>query len=153
MKPTILCLFLLLTVSHLRAGDSSYRENLLKLRDRCSELETEASDYRKPEPKLSPEKEEEMFRLHGQLLREDPVGMLQDQIYADIRALDAVRTKTSADAALIDTLKDLLASVSGVADQAATRAQAEEHATTLRQFVARRDVAGIRVWSEALPDR
>lgn len=76
-------MFLLLTAAGLRAEDSSYRESLRNLRDRCSELEAEASDYRKPEPRLTPEKEQELFRLQGQLLRDDPVGTLSNQISAD----------------------------------------------------------------------
>jgi len=50
--------------------------------------------------------------------------------------------------ALIETLKNLLAVVSGLDDRASTRAQAEEHATLLRQFVARRDYDGAVRWAE-----
>ena len=153
MKPTILSLLLLLIVPHLRAEDSGYREGLEKLRHRCSQLETEASDYRQPELRLSPEKLQELNQLQGQLLREDPVGTLGDQILADIRALETLRTRTAADTELIENLKDLLAHVSGVADQATTRAQADELASTLRQFVARRDLAGLKAWAKTHPAR
>lgn len=147
MKPIILCLSLFLTAPYLRAEDSSYRQSLEKLRHRCSELQIEESDYRKPKPSLTPEKEQELFRLQGQLLRDDPVAALSSQIDADWRALDALKTKTAADTALIETLKNLQAEVDAATDAATTRAQAVEHATALRQFVARRDVAGIKVWT------
>ena len=153
MKPAILFLFLLAIVPNAGAQDSNYRQNLQKMQDRCSQLEMEANDYRKPDLRLTPEKERELFCLQGQLRREDPVGALRDEIHADIRVLDALPTKTAADTALIETLKNFLADVSGAADLATTRAQAEEHATAMRQFVTRRDVAGLKAWTEAHPAR
>jgi hypothetical protein len=148
MKPIILSLLLLIPVSTAFASDSTYQETLRAVHHRFDELEMLGSDYRKAQPRLSPEQEQERLRLHGQLLRDDPIWVLYNQIDADIEALKAVPTKTDSDAALIDTLKNLLAYVHGHNDQATTRAQADEYARALRQFVARRDYEGIKVWSK-----
>jgi hypothetical protein len=149
MKPTILLLLLLATVPDGLAQDAGYRANLQSLHDRFAALEMVRHDYLKPQPRLSPEQEQERLRLHGQLVRDDPVWVLYEQLDADIKALEAARTKTDSDTGLINTLKNLLATVTGVLDQPTTRAQADEYATALRQFVARRDEAGATAWSKS----
>lgn len=90
-----------------------------------------------------------MLQLHGQLLRDDPIWVLSKQIDADIEALKALPNKTDSDAALIDTLKNLLALVDAHYDEATTRAQADEYARAMRQFVARRDYEGAKAWSKS----
>jgi len=148
MKPIILSLLLFTPVLRAFAADFAYQNTLRTVHDRFAYLEMLNSDYRKPQPRLSPEQEQELFRLHGQLLRDDPIWVLQRQIDADIQALKAVPTKTDSDAALIDTLKNLLAFVSGHDDKATTHAQAVEYARAMRQFVARRDLEGAKAWSK-----
>lgn len=148
MKPIILPVLLLIPGLSAFASDSTYRETLRKVHDRFSYLEMVGSDYRKTQPILSPEQEQERLRLQGQLLRDDPIWVLQKQIDADIEALKALPDKTGSDAALIDTLKNLLAFVSAHDDKATTRAQAEEYAKAMRQFVARRDYEGAKAWSK-----
>ena len=49
----------------------------------------------------------------------------------------------------MEILKDLLAYVSAFEERATTRAQAEQFATALRQFVVRRDVAGASTWAKS----
>ncbi len=149
MKTIILPVFLLIPVLSAFAADSTYQDKLRAAHDRFSYLEMVNSDYRKSQPRLSPEQEQEMLRLHGQLLRDDPIWALQRQISADVDALKAIPTKADPDVALIDTLKNLLAFVSANEDQATSRAQAEEYARTMRQFVARRDYEGAKAWSKS----
>jgi hypothetical protein len=149
MKPTILSLLWIIFALNVCAKEPTYREALQALHDRFAKLEMERHDYRKPEPRLTAEEEQERVRLHGQLLRDDPVWVLIEQMLADIRALEELRTKTEADSVLIETLKDLLAGVAGFSDRATSRAQAEEDARALRQFVVRRDVEGLRAWSKS----
>ena len=81
-------------------------------------------------------------------MTDDPVWALAQQIQADITALVAVHPQTPADAAIIESLKDLLALTSGFMERAATREQAEQFATALRQFVLRRDIAGASAWAK-----
>jgi hypothetical protein len=145
----MLSLLLLSPLLRVSAADSSYRETLTAVHDRFARLEMEANDYRKAQPILSPDQEQEFLRLHGQLLRDDPVWALLRQLYDDIKAVDAIPEKTSADKALLETLKNLLATVSSHAETATTRKQAEEYALALRQFVARRDFEGAKAWSQA----
>jgi hypothetical protein len=146
MKPIILSLLLLIPGSRVFASDSTYQDTLRAVHDRFAYLEMLRSDYRKSEPRLSPEQEQEWLRLHGQLLRDDPVWVLYRQISADIEALKAAPTKTDSDAALIDTLKNLVAFVNEHDEKATTRAQADEYARAMRQFVARRDYEGAKAW-------
>lgn len=148
MKPIILSLLLLTPVLRAFATDSAYQNTLRTVHDRFAYLEMLGSDYRKSEPRLSPEQEQELLRLHGQLLRDDPVWVLCRQIDADIQALKGAPTKTNADAALLDTLKNLLAFVSAHDDKATSRAQADEYARAMRQFVVRRDYEGAKAWSK-----
>ena len=148
MKSIILPLLLLFSGLSAFASDSTYRDTLRKVHDRFAYLEMVGSDYRKPQPILSPEQEQEFLRLQGQLLRDDPIWVLQKQIYADIDALKALPAKTDSDAALIETLKNLFAVVSAHDDRATTRAQAEEYARTMLQFVARRDYEGAKAWAK-----
>lgn len=148
MKPIILSLLLLIPGLRAFASDFTYQDTLRAAHDRFAYLETLRSDYRKSQPILSPEQEQERLRLHGQLLRDDPIWVLYEQINADIQALKAVQTKTDSDAALIDTLRNLLAYVNAHDDKATTRAQADEYARAMRQFVARRDYEGIMAWSK-----
>ncbi|MHA3775426.1 hypothetical protein ACXR0O_28230 [Verrucomicrobiota bacterium sgz303538] len=97
------------------------------------------------------EQEEEYLRLVGQLLIYDPVWALTEQIQADIDALLAVRSRTPADKAALEDLKDFLAITSGI-EPAATRKEAEEITTTLRQFLARRDGRGALAWANRNKD-
>ena len=98
---------------------------------------------------MPPAKEEEYLRLLGKLLTDDPVWALARQIQADIDALSALPARTPADGAIMVSLKDLLAYVSGFLQRATTRAQAEQFATALRQFVVHRDVAGASTWADS----
>jgi hypothetical protein len=149
MKTIILPVFLLIPVLSAFAADSTYQDKLRAAHDRFSYLEMVNSDYRKSQPRLSPEQEEEMLRLHGQLLRDDPIWALHRQLSADIEALKAIPAKTDSDVALIDTLKNLLAVVDADDGKVTTRAQADEFARTMRQFVARRDYEGAKAWSKS----
>lgn len=148
MKPIILSVLSLIPLLSGFASDSTYQDKLRAVHDRFAYLEMLNSDYRKSQPRLSPEQEQELFRLHGQLLRDDPVWVLYRQLSADIEALKAIPTKTDSDAALIDTLKNLLVFVTAHDDKATTRAQADEYARAMRQFVARRDYEGAKAWSK-----
>jgi len=148
MKAIILALLLLSFGLSAFASDPTYQDALRKVHDRFAYLEMLRSDYRKTQPILSPEQEQERLQLHGQLLRDDPVWVLYEQINADVDALKALPTKTESDAALIETLKNLIAFVRAHDDKATTRAQADEYAMSMRQFVARRDYEGAKAWSK-----
>jgi hypothetical protein len=156
MKITILSFMFIALASQtpVQAEDSKYQAELRQARERLQPLEIERADYRKitqeeRRPKLAPAQEAERYRLLGQLLNDDPVWAVAQQIQADLSALVAVIPRPLADAAIVDDLKDLLAITSGLEDRATTQAQAEEFATALRQFLARRDVTGARAWARA----
>jgi hypothetical protein len=148
MKRTILFFLFFSFLPLAWAEDSPYLAALKATHERFRILDAERNDYRRLKPELPPAKEEERLRLLGQLLTDDPVWELSQQIQADITALVAVRPQTPADVAIIESLKDLLACVAGFDERATTRAQAEQFATALRQFVALRDVAGASAWAK-----
>jgi hypothetical protein len=149
MKQTGLYLVFAALAAQVRADDSTYRTAMNLAHERLRILNVERNDYRKREPGLPPEQETERLRLLGQLQTDDPIWALGQQIQADITALADARSQTAADAAIIENLKDLLAITSSFEDRATTRAQAEAFATALRQFVARRDVAGAGTWAKS----
>lgn len=149
MKRSILLFLLLALASHMQAEDSAYRAGLNAAHERLRDLEIERCDYRKTTTGLPTAKEEERLRLLGQVLDDDPVWVLLNQIQADISALVAIRQRTTTDDALVESLKDFLVIVSGFGERATTRPQAEMFATTLRQFIARRDVTGASTWAKS----
>ncbi len=130
------------------AVESPYRAALKTAHERYRQLDAERNDYRKTEPGLPAEKEAEYHRVLGQLLIDDPVWALTEQIQADIDALVTMRSRTPADTAVLEDLKDFLAIMSGLQERATTRKEAEQIATTLRQFIARRDAAGALAWAK-----
>ena len=106
-------------------------------------------DFRKIKLELPPTQREERLRLLGQLVTDDPVWVLAEQIHSDIAALVAIRSRTAADDAIPDSLKDFLAITSGFQERATTRKQAELFSTALRQFIARRDAARASAWAQS----
>ena len=148
MKRAVLSFLFVALLLQAHADDSPYRISLTSSHERYRVLNAERNDYRKPKPGLPPAQEDERLRLLGQLLTEDPVWALQQQLQADIDALLAVHPQTPADAAILSSLKDLLAITSLVEDRPTTRAQAEQFAIALRQFIARRDVDGAHNWAK-----
>lgn len=149
MKHTVLSFLFVALLLPAHAADSPYRAGIQTVRERYQVLDAERNDYRKSEPALPAPKEDEYLRLLGQLSIDDPVWALTKQIQADIDALVAVRSRTPADNAALENLKDFLAITSTVEGRATTRKEAEMSATTLRQFIARRDVAGARTWAKS----
>jgi len=134
------------------ADESAYLPSIKATHKRLSFLEAERRDWRywrKPEPVLPAAQEQERLRLLGQLLTDDPVWTLAQQVQADIWALVALQPRSPADGTAIDALKELLAIIGGFEERATTRTQAEQFATTLRQFVARRDVTGAHTWAKS----
>jgi hypothetical protein len=149
MKHAFLALFSLVVVSHALEDDSKYRADLDATRERLQTLEVERNDYRKLEPQLAPTQEAERLRLIGKLLEEDPVWSISQQLQADISALVKKRDETPQERALHEDLKDLLAITVGVQERTSTREQAEAYAILLRQYIARRDVAGASAWARS----
>jgi len=149
MKPTILTSFLIAFALQSHAEDPTYRTALKFARERFNTLDAEMHDYRKVKPELPPAQQEERLRLLGQLVADDPIWMLSEQLKADISALAAIRSRTPTDDAILDILKEFLAIISGIQDRATTRKQAEQFATALRQFIARRDATGAITWANS----
>lgn len=149
MKSAILSLLFTALLVQASAEDSTYRATLESAHERYHVLDAERNDYRKPKPGLPAAQEEEYLRLLGQLSIDDPVWVITQQMQADIHALVAVRSRTPAESTVLEDLKDLLAITSGVEKRATTRQEAETLATSLRQFIARRDVAGARTWARS----
>ena len=147
MKRAFLIFVFSSLVLHAGGDEPTYLPGLKATHERLRVLEAERHDYRKPKPGLPPAEEEERLRLLGQLLTDDPVWILAQQIQADISALVALRPQSPADVATIDALKELLAITAGFEERATTRAQAEQFAVSLRQFVARRNAAGAKAWA------
>lgn len=141
-KRTILPLLFAISVHQSQAEDSAYRTALNAAHERYRALEMQLHDFRKIKPELPPTQREERLRLLGQLVTDDPVWVLAERIHSDIAALVAIRSRTAADDAILDSLKDFLAITSGFQERATTHKQAELFATALRQFIARRDAAG-----------
>lgn len=151
MKHAIVALLFVMLLLRAQADDTPYRAAVKSAHKRYEVLSRERVDYRKTKPGLPAPQEEEYLRLLGQLSVDDPVWALAQQIQADIDALVAVRSRTPADDAILDNLKDLLAITASVEDRANTREEAERIATVLRQFIIRRDVAGARAWVKSRP--
>jgi hypothetical protein len=150
MKHTFFALLSSLSLAaHAVEHHSEYRADLEATRERLRVLDIERNDYRLEEPALAPAQEEERLRLLGKLLEEDPVWSISQQLQADISALITQAVQTPEERALHDDLKDLLAIAMGVEGRARTRKQAEADATVLRQFIARRDVAGAGAWARS----
>jgi hypothetical protein len=149
MKQAIPAILFLASVLPSPADDSAYRTAIDSAHERFRILEVELHDYRKVVPALPPAQEEERHRLLGQLIADDPVWALAEEIQADISALAAIRQRSPADSDILESLKDLLAITSGFQGRATTRAQAEQFATALRQFVARRDALGASTWAKS----
>jgi hypothetical protein len=82
---------------------------------------------------------------------DDPLWALAQQIQADVQAIVAVASPTKADGESIENLKNFLVITSIVEGRPTTREEAELSATTLRQFITRRDVAGARAWAKLQP--
>lgn len=148
-KRTILPLLFAISVHQSQAGDSAYRTALNAAHERYRALEMQLHDFRKIKPELPPTQREERLRLLGQLVTDDPVWVLAEQIHSDIAALVAIRSRTAADDAILDSLKDFLAITSGFQERATARKQAELFSTALRQFIARRDAAGASAWAQS----
>lgn len=151
MKHTLLFVVFVTLFLQARAEDTQYRATLKSAHERYHVLDAERNDYRKAKPGLPADQEDEYRRVVGQLLLEDPVWALTQQIQADIDALLALRSRTPADNAALENLKDFLAIISGL-KPATTRKEAEQFATTLRQFIARRDAAGALAWASRNKD-
>ena len=149
MKTIVLTLFALLPLLGAHAQESEYQKKLQTLWLQFVKLDSERVDYRKPDPRLPLEDEQEWLRLRGQLLRDDPIRTLCDQLGMDIEALAKLPSPANADKELLEDLKDLLAHISGYQDRPANLAEATACATSLRQFVVRRDVNGMSRWLKA----
>jgi hypothetical protein len=148
MKLVFLCFVLAGLALRASAQESAYQAALKPIRTRVHLLEAERDDYRKVKPGLSPAQEEEYLRLIGRLFVDDPIWVILQELQADIHALGELPQRTSADGRTLEKLKDLLAMTSGFEERAIDRKQAEEFATTLRQFIARRDGDGAHEWSK-----
>lgn len=138
---------LMLTAS---AQESEYQKSLQLLRDRFNKLEMERSDYRKPKTELAPEQEKERLQLLGRLYTEDPFWFIQEQLYAEIKVLSATPKRTAEEDAILDMLKDSLARAVSVGAVAGNRNEATSNAATFRGFLVRRDIKGLKKWSESL---
>lgn len=149
MKPTILTSILVAFVLQAHAEELPYQTALNAARERLNTLNAEMHDYRKVKPELPPAQQEERLRLLGQLVADDPIWILSEQLQADISALAAIRSRTPADDATLDSLKDLLAITGGLQDRATSQKQAQQLATALRQFIARRDATGASTWAKS----
>ena len=156
MKTAILS-FLLMTVASLaHAQDRGYQTSLAQLNERLQTLEVERADYRKAapgslHPKLSPAQAVERYSLLGQLFSEDPIWALSQQLQANIEALaDPLKPGIPEEnRAVLEADKDFLALSVSFDGRAITHAQAVAFAVTLRQFIARRDVSGARIWASS----
>ena len=153
MKSFVFTLLALVPFLNAHGEETEYQKELQSLWDRFATLDTERADYRKPRPKLTAAQEEEWLRLRGQLLRDDPIFTVCEHLQMDLEALKALPSPTDRDKELIETFKELLAIVGSCRDRTATLAEATACATTLRQFIARRDSQGAIQWLKAkFPD-
>jgi hypothetical protein len=149
MKTNTLIAILVIGILPAQADESDYRTNVKATRERFQSLDLAYNDYRKSKPGLPHDQEEERLRLFGKLVTDDPVWALIVQIQADIDAVNAISPQSPADRVLLENLKDILSITSALDGRATTQLQAENWATGLRQFIARRDVRGAQVWAES----
>jgi hypothetical protein len=137
---------IIVSLSQVQAGEFDYRTKVDSTRERFESLDLAFNDYRKNQRGLPPQEEEERLRLFGRLLNEDPVWGVALQLRADIDAITSISPQAPADRELLERLKDLLAITCEMDGRAHSRQEAETYAKSLRQFIARRDVDGARLW-------
>jgi hypothetical protein len=143
MIPKLLPLVLLACAWSLQAEDSPYQTQLRRLQDNVLKLEVVRHDFKKEKPGLPPAEEAEYLRLSSQLRDLDPIGVLLKELEQNILALIEIKDPTPADVALLDEQKGYMAITASLTSEPESLEQARSLATAARQFILRKDMAGL----------